>query len=207
MPRAPRIDIPGFTYHITNRGVKQLPIFHADEDRQQFLRFLLRTREVFPFRLHAYSLLTNHYHLLLETIHHSLSAAMHYFGSLFAAWMNRKYAHAGHVFQGRFHSPVVDTDSYFITVASYIHNNAPRAGIVQRPEDYAWCDYGRLVRGETDALVDHTLLLSHFGATPGRERERYKQHVEEQLKKQELVTQRVLQRMRYWGRPPVVMKK
>src|SRR5438105_1422161 len=104
MPRAPRIDIPGLTYHIISRGVKRLPLFHDTQDRQQFLRFLSITRKEFPFKLHAYSLMTNDYHLLLQTLECSISKTMCYFKSLFASYFNRKYGHVGHVFQGRFHS-------------------------------------------------------------------------------------------------------
>src|ERR1700730_10475081 len=110
MPRAPRIDIPGTVYHITSRGVKQLPIFHAEEDRQQFLRYLKLTQQEFPFRLHAYCLMTNHYHLLLQTLEQSLSKTMQVFKTFFAKWHNRQYGHIGHVFQGRFHSIPVEED-------------------------------------------------------------------------------------------------
>lgn len=74
MPRAPRIDIPGLVYHVTNRGVRRLPLFHDDQDRIQFMRFLSLTLQEFPLRLHAYCLMTNHYHLLLRTLEGSLAS-------------------------------------------------------------------------------------------------------------------------------------
>lgn len=202
MPRAPRIDIPGLIYHVTSRGVKKLPIFHELEDHQQFLRILAQAREQFPFRLHAYCLMTNHYHLLLQTLECSLSKTMHYFKTLFANWFNRKQGHVGHVFQGRFHSILVQEDAYFTTVARYIHLNPVRAGIVIRPEDYAWSNYGRLIRGETDPMVDPAFLLEYFGEDPSEQREEYRQFVEDGLNSPETVTERILQRMRFWGKAP-----
>jgi REP element-mobilizing transposase RayT len=190
-------------YHVTNRGVRRLPIFLDDSDRQQFLRLLRRTQDRFPFRLHAYCLMTTHYHLLLQTIDVSLSTTMHYFKTLFAGWFNRQYGHAGHVFQGRFHSLPVEEDAYFTTVSRYIHLNPVRAGMAQRPEDYPWSNYGRLIRGEADPLVDPRFLLGYFlGEDRGRQREKYRRFVEAGLEKPETVTEHALQRMRSWGRLP-----
>src|SRR5438874_117476 len=90
MPRPPRIDIPGLTYHLTNRGVKRLPVFHEDEDRQRFLRLFLITREQFPFVIQDFSLMTNHFHLLIKTLGTSISEIMHHFTSRYAYWFNQK---------------------------------------------------------------------------------------------------------------------
>src|SRR5438132_10720895 len=108
MPRAPRIDVPGVVYHVINRGVKQLPLFHQDEDLHEFLDWLIETRRRYSVEIHHYSLMTNHYHLLLRPLESSLSRLMQYFSSRFAAWFNRKYSHSGHLFQGRFHSIPVE---------------------------------------------------------------------------------------------------
>jgi len=89
MPRAPRIDIPDLTYHIINRGVKQLPLFQDDEDRLEFMDWLKETRRRYALDIHQYSLMTNHYHLLLKTFETSLSKAMQFFASRFAFWFNK----------------------------------------------------------------------------------------------------------------------
>jgi len=202
VPRARRIDSPGLIYHVFNRGVKRLRIFLDDTDRQQFLDFLYRAQNEFPFQLHCYCLMSNHYHLLLQTLNHSLSRTMQYFNGLFASWFNRKNAHVGHVFQGRFQSIPVNKDRYFTKVARYIHLNPVKAGIITRPEDYAWSNYGRMIRGETDRLADPARLLSYFGDEPAIQRKNYQRYVEENLNEPELVTDSLLQRMRYWGEPP-----
>jgi putative transposase len=203
VPRAPRIDIPGLVYHVISRGVKRLPIFQGDHDRQAFLRLLSQTRHEFPFRLHAYCLMTNHYHLLLQTLEHSLSKTMQYFKTIYAKRFNREIGHVGHVFQGRFHSIPVQEDAYFITVARYIHLNPVKAGIVARPEDYAWSNYGRLIRGEADPLVEPATLLSYFGQNTDQQRGKYRGFVEEGLAKPEIISDKALWRMRFWGKPPV----
>ena len=207
MPRAARIDIPGLVYHITSRGVKRLPIFQDDADRQQFLRLLSRTRHEYPFQLHAYCLMTNHFHLLLQTVDHSLSKTMQYFKTAYAKWFNRQMGHVGHAFQGRFHSIPVQEDAYFTTVARYIHLNPVKAGLVKRPEDYPWSNYGRLLRAEADPLVDPSMLLGYFGMDISKQREKYRLFVEENIQKPEAVTERVLYRMRYWGKPPAQLQE
>jgi putative transposase len=146
MPRSPRINVPGMVYHVINRGVKQLAIFHDDEDRLEFLDWLKEMRHKYPVEIHQYSLMTNHYHLLMRPLE-SLSRMMQFFSSRFAAWFNKKYRHSGHLFQGRFHSIPVEQDSYYTTVSRYIHLNAVRAGIVLRPEHYRWSNYGSLIEG------------------------------------------------------------
>ena len=127
---------------------------------------------------------------------------MQYFGSRFASWINRKYKHSGHFFQGRFHSIPVEEDRYYVTVSQYIHLNAVRAGIVQRPEDYRWCNYGNLIEGIKDPIANGGLVLDYFGSDPTIQRARYRAFVEEAIEKHEPITHRVLLRMRSWGRLP-----
>ena len=207
MPRPPRVDVPGFTYHLINRGVKKLPIFHDDNDRQHFMRLLCQTQNEFPFILHGYCLMTNHYHLLLQTVKHSLSETMQYLNGLFGALFNKKNNHVGHVFQGRFHSIVVDTDNYFTTVSRYIHLNPVRAGIVQKPEDYPWSNYRSILRGTQDPITDSSFLLGYFGKELEKQRSAYRRFVEDAMYKPEPITERILFRMRYWARSPAFLNR
>jgi putative transposase len=202
MPRAPRIDIPGLTYHVISRGVKQLPICHADEDRHQLLRCLFTAQKKLPFILQQYCLMDNHYHFLIKTIVAPLSKIMHRFKSDFAGYFNRKYDLVGHVFQGRFHSIPVETDTYFTTVSRYIHLNPVRAGIVDRPEDYPWSNYRTLIRGEKDPLADPSELLAYFGEDPRIQRERYREFVEDMIGKEEAITDTLLMSKQSWGQLP-----
>jgi putative transposase len=182
MARPPRIDIPGLTYHVTNRGVKRLAVFHDDEDRQRFIRLLLIVREQLPFVIQDFSLMTNHFHLLLKTLKASLSEIMQTFTSRYAYWFNQKYDHVGHAFQSRFHSIPVQTDAYLSEVYAYIDLNAPRAGLVNLPQDYPWCGYRWIISGERNPIIDESELLDLFSEDRARARHLYKQFVEERLK-------------------------
>jgi len=204
MPRPPRIDVSGLTYHLTNRGVKKLPVFHEDEDRQRFLRLLLITREHLPFVIQDYSLMTNHFHLLIKTLGTSLSEIMQYFTSRYAYWFNQKYGHVGHAFQSRFHSIPVQTDAYLAEVCAYIDLNAPRAGIVVRPQEYAWSGYRSIITGVVDPLIDASELLGLFSDNRDRARILYQQFVNERLRKPELLTQEKLLKKRSWGAMPSI---
>src|SRR5216683_2274804 len=104
MGRPPRIDISGLVYHIFNRGVKKLPIFYDDEDRFEFIDWLQETRKRYAIEIEQYSLMTNHFHLLMRLHEGSLSRALKYALSRYAQGFNKKNEHTGHAFQGRFGS-------------------------------------------------------------------------------------------------------
>lgn len=207
MPRLPRIDIPGLIYHVTNRGTNRQAIFHSDRDRQDFLRLLLTTQSEFPFTLHAYCLMTNHFHLLIQTINHSLSRTIQYWTGLYGSLFNRRHNRSGRMVQGRFHSIPVQEDSYFTVAARYIHLNPVRAGMVIRPEDYAWSNYGKLIRGEADPHVDTSFLMGYFGKQTQTQRQRYQEFVESELSRKELITQQALYRMRAWGNVGIITRR
>ena len=207
MPRPARIDIPGLTYHVTNRGVKKLAVFHDDEDRQRFLRLLLIVREQLPFVILDYSLMTNHFHLLIKTLGTSLSQIMQYFTSRYAYWFNRKYGHVGHAFQSRFHSIPVQTDAYLAEVCAYIDLNAPRAGLVVRPEDYAWSGCRSIIAEAVDPIIDASELLGQFSDNDKRARILYQRFVNERLHRPEPLTQEKLLRKRYWGAIPSLTER
>jgi len=207
MPRSPRIDFPGLIYHVTNRGTNRQAIFLSDQDRQDFLRLALITRNEFPFILHAYCLMTNHFHLLIQTIEDSLSRTMQYMTGLYGQRFNRRYGRSGRLHQDRFHSIPVQDDAYFTVAARYIDLNAVRAGMALRPEEYPWCSYGRLVRGESDPLVDPSFLLGYFGKEPTGQRRRYQEFVESMMGKVEPITERALNRMTAWGNLSVITSR
>jgi putative transposase len=206
MPRGPRIDFPGLISHVISRGVKQIAIFRDDEDRQRFLQILAIAKADSPFVLHNYSLMTNHFHLLMEMIKGSLSQTMQFIKFYYAQWFNFKYGLTGHLFQGRFHSIPVQEDNYLIAVSRYIDLNSVEARIVQRPEDYPWASYGRVVRGEADPLVDPRFILGYFGPDTARQREKYRAFVEEKINAAPLITEKALWRMRYWGDPEKIIR-
>jgi putative transposase len=204
MPRLLRINIAGLTYHVTNRGVQKLAIFHDDEDRQRFLQLILITQTQFPFIIQAYSLMTNHFHLLMKILTASLSQIMQILSHRYACWFNRKYGHVGHAFQSRFHSIPVQKDAYLAQVSRYIDLNAPRAGLVVKPQDYAWCGYRSLVRQVHDPVLDPSEVLALFSEDPVRARILYERFVLEDLNRPEPITHQKLLKMRSWGKMPAL---
>lgn len=202
MSRPPRIDIPGLAYHVFNRGAKQLPIFHEDEDRLEFIDWLVETRRRYAIEIEQYSLMTNHFHMLLRLHEGSMSRALKFFASRYAKWFNRKNNLSGHLFQGRFGSIPVQEDRYYTTVCRYIHLNAPKAGLVEFPEDYIWSNYANLIHGEKDPIATGGHILSYFGREEQTQRNNYKRFVEEGLTRPDPVTLPILQRMRAWGELP-----
>ena len=128
MARALRIERPGARYHVTARGNERRNIYRNDSDRAHFLKLLAEASERFALRVHAYVLMDNHFHLLVETPEANLSRTMQWINVSYGIWFNRRHDRAGHLFQGRFKSVVVETDADWQEVARYLHLNPVRIG-------------------------------------------------------------------------------
>ncbi len=146
MARKTRVEFEGAVYHVLDRGDRREAIFHDDADRERFLATLgeacLRT----GWRVHALVLMSNHYHLLIQTPHANLVAGMRWLQTTWTVRFNRRHRLSGHLFQGRYKSVIVDPDErgYFATLSDYIHLNPIRARIVgldERLFDYRWSSY------------------------------------------------------------------
>ncbi len=146
MPRKLRIQFPGALYHVLDRGDRREAIFRDDADRERFLETLGEVCARTGWRLHAYVLMSNHYHLLLETPEPNLAAGMRWFQGTYSIRFNCRHKLHGHVFQGRYKAVLVDPEEkeYFLTVSDYIHLNPVRAGLIA-PEkklcEYRWSSY------------------------------------------------------------------
>jgi putative transposase len=141
MSRQLRVEYAGAFYHIFSRGNQKQPIFFSDEDRFYFLKILGDVHDKFGMIFQAYCLMLNHYHLNASTPYGGLSKALHLMNTAYSVYLNRKHGRCGHLFQGRFRSILVEAGSYAIELSRYIHLNPVRAGLVARPEDYAWSSY------------------------------------------------------------------
>jgi len=152
-------------YHVIVRGVNREPIFYEDEDRFLYLESLAKAKKKAPFLVHAYCLMDNHVHLLLQETTESIGDTLRRIGSSYVYGFNRKYERVGHLFQGRFTSETVENDSYFLTAFRYIHQNPVKAKITQHCAEYEWSSYGVYSNNDCHSknLVDTTFALDLAG--------------------------------------------
>ena len=126
MARPLRMERVGGWYHVTARGNERREIVYKDSDRQHFLQLVPGLVEMFRVRLHAYVLMPNHYHLLLEIQAPNLSEAMQWLNVSYSVWFNRRHGRSGHLFEGRFKSVLVERESWGLEVSRYVHLNPVR---------------------------------------------------------------------------------
>ena len=164
MPRPLRPIDDGLIYHVINRGNNRQNGFHKADDFQAFLRALAEVKARKPFELYGYCLLNNHFHLLIRPTGATISRILQ---SLLVCHTQRYHKHhrsGGHVWQGRFKSPVIQQDEHLLNVLRYIEANPLRAKIVTRADDYPWSSYRMHGLGETDELVDS--LVNYEALSP-----------------------------------------
>jgi len=164
MARPLRLEFPDATYHVTSRGNAQNAVFLDDENRELFFVCLGEVVVRFGWVCHAYCLMDNHYHLLIETPEGNLSLGMRQLNGIYTQRFNRRHGRVGHLFQGRFKAIVVDRDSYLLELCRYVVLNPIRAAMVKHIEHYPWSSYPATM-GLTDCpgWLNTDWLLSHFG--------------------------------------------
>lgn len=138
MARPIRIEYKGGFYHVTSRGNARQDIFLGDDDFRLFLTTLADVVERYQWIVHGYCLMTNHYHLLIETPQANLSTGMRQLNGVFTQKYNGRHNRTGHIFQGRFKAFIVDKDSYLLELSRYIVMNPVRAGMVSSAEEWPW---------------------------------------------------------------------
>ena len=137
-----RIEFRGAVYHVTSRGNTRQAIFRDDIDRIDFLEVLYSVVKRFNFIVHAYCMMRNHYHLLIETPDGNLSQGMRQLNGVYTQRFNRRHNRVGHVLQGRYKAILVEKNSYLLELARYVVLNPVRAaGIVKSPGDWKWSSY------------------------------------------------------------------
>jgi putative transposase len=144
MPRTPRLQVAG-TYHVTARGVARSPIVIDDADCEAFLSILALVSNRGLWSCRAFCLLQTHFHLLVSVDDGALSTAMHRLNAGYAQSFNRRHGRVGHLFQGRYHSVLVQSDGHLLELARYIALNPVRAGCCPKPEEWPWSSYGSLI--------------------------------------------------------------
>ncbi len=180
MARPLRLEFPGAIYHVTSRGNARNVIFLDDEDRTLFLGCLGEVVARLGWRAHAYCLMDNHYHLLIETPEGNLSIGMRQLNGVYTQRFNRRHGRVGHVFQGRFKAIVVDRDSYLLELCRYVVLNPIRAGMVEQIERHAWSSYPATVGlAACPAWLETDWVPGRFAKTRAVARRRYAAFVAE----------------------------
>ncbi len=180
MARPVRLEFPGALYHITSRGDRREDIYDNDEDRKIFLALLTDVCQTHNWVCHAYCLMGNHYHLLIETPDGNLAKGMRQLNGVYTQTYNRVHDRAGHVFQGRYKAILVEKDNYLLELARYIVLNPVRAGMVRSAKDWPWSSY-RATAGQSRGILCLNVewLLSVFAKRKSTAVERYKKYVQE----------------------------
>ena len=137
MPRALRIKDIGM-YHVINRGVERRVVFYEEEDFDKFLEILSFVSKTYVLHVHAFCLMNNHYHILLETTQENISDALKYLNSNYSVYFNKKHKRFGHLWQSRFYSSLLFDDEHFWIVAKYIERNPLKANVVKKLEHYKY---------------------------------------------------------------------
>ncbi|HJV01209.1 MAG TPA: transposase [Burkholderiaceae bacterium] len=178
MNRPLRIECEHGLYHVTARGNRQDAIFRTDSDRLAWLSFLGETCRRFNFVVSAYCQMTNHYHLLLETINGELARGMRHLNGNYSRYYNRAHGLVGHVFQGRYQAILCQRDTYLLELSRYIELNPVRARMVALPTEWPWSSYQATI-GLVDAPVwlDVDTVLKRFGSNLRDARSSYRQFV------------------------------
>jgi REP element-mobilizing transposase RayT len=162
MSRPLRLEFAGALYHVTSRGNERKAIFRDEQDFAIFMDVLASVCDRFNWVIHAFCLMHNHYHLLIETPDANLSKGMRQLNGVYTQKFNRKHNRVGHLFQGRYKSILVDKDNYLLELSRYIVLNPVRAkGMVDSPEEWLWSSYHETIgkRVSPDWLETDALLL------------------------------------------------
>ena len=153
MPRPKRVHLNGALYYVTSRSLEGMSLFKDHEDYRTYLEFLKAYQAEFGFRLFAYSLLPNEVHLCLElTTRTTLSTIMHAMTSRYTKYHNKRYAHTGHLFGGRFKDVLMEKVPHLAKIVTYLHLLPVRLGMASDPAQYVWTSYNSYVAPEKESI-------------------------------------------------------
>jgi putative transposase len=185
MARPLRIEFPGAVYHVTSRGNAKQAIFIDDEDRGRFFDVLSMVVERFHWLCHAYCLMKNHYHLLIETPKGNLSKGMRELNGIYTQGFNQRYRRVGHLFQGRYKAIIVEKDNHLLSLCRYVVLNPVRVGLIKRPEQWRGSSY-RATLGlvKRPSFLTDDWILSQFDGRKRMAVEKYRRFVMEGIDKE-----------------------
>ena len=178
MARPLRIEFEGALYHVTSRGNARESIFFTDSDRETFLKTLAEAVDRYSWICHAYCLMTNHYHMLVETPDAKLSRGMRHLNGVYTQRTNRKHRRCGHLLQGRFKSILVEKESHLLELARYVVLNPVRAKMARTAKDWPWSSYRATAgMGEAPPWLTTDWLLAQFDRDRSKAQHAYRKFV------------------------------
>jgi putative transposase len=168
MTRPLRLEFSGALYHVTSRGDRKGEIYRDDVDRIAWLDTMRLVCARFNFVVHAYCQMTNHYHVLIETVEGNLSQGMRQLNGLYSQHFNRRHCLVGHVFQGRYNAILVQKEAYLLELTRYVVRNPLRARLVVSLDDWAWSSHCfMMMRQRAPEWLETDWLLGQFGERRG----------------------------------------
>ena len=174
MPRKPRMYLPGYPYHIIQRGNNREATFFAEQDYLFYLACLEDAAKRYRVAIHAYVLMTNHVHFLATPSYkQSISLAMQSIGRRYVQYINKEYFRTGTLWEGRHKASIVDAESYLLTCSRYIEMNPVAANMVKHPAEYRWSSYRANAFGEKDELITQHEVYQRLGNCEASRREGY----------------------------------
>ena len=167
MARLPRLTLPGFTHHVIQRGNNRQAIFASGADYQMLLDLLEENARKFGVAIHAYVLMSNHFHLLLTPqTPDGLPQMMQALGRRYVRYFNDSQQRSGTLWEGRYKSALIQSERYLLACMAYVDLNPLRAGLVAAPGDYPWSSYGHYTGLRIDKLITPHALMWELGNTP-----------------------------------------
>ncbi|MBC3831458.1 transposase [Undibacterium amnicola] len=178
MARPLRLEFAGAVYHVTSRGDRREDIYLDDDDRREWLAVLALVCDRFNWVVHSYCQMTNHYHLLAETIEGNLSAGMRQLNGLYTQRFNRRHGMVGHLFQGRYKAILVQKEGHLLELSRYVVLNPVRAKMVNLAEEWPWSSYPFVISDIfAPEWLDTDWLLGQFGTRRNAARLTFKEFV------------------------------
>ena len=182
MARELRIQFPGGIYHVRTRGNSKQDVFLCDSDRWAFMRLLEMVIDRHGWLCHGYCLMTNHYHLIIETPRGNLSPGMKVLNGAYTQSVNRRHGRTGHIYEGRFRSKVIEREDHLLEVCRYIALNPVKAGLVSNPMEWRWSSYRTTCEGKpAPQFLTTGFVLSCFSDNGGDGRQSFSEFVLEGL--------------------------
>ena len=200
MARKPRIEFEGAFYHVIARGNQKQDVFKDRNDFSKFIEILSRYKGRYHYYLYCYVLMSNHVHLLIETMEIPLSKILQGVNQSYTMYFNKRYKTVGHLFQGRYKAILCDRDEYLLSLIKYIHLNPVRAKVVKAPGEYKWSSYHNYAKQSSKGnLIDTDQVLRMFSEDKATARKLYRTYMGDgiSIKKEDIyrtVDQRILGR-------------